>query len=366
MMNVTMSSMKTPTLSTRNLCENELRAVEKRAGFSRLFAAIFAALFLCVLFSCLALLAVPPSGAPPRVVAFVWKEHREYSLPNSMRVYEGTAPQNGAAPLRAWRVDIDWNDKNVEARAALSDAPRGKASASSMARKSGAQVAINGGYFDMSSVPARTFSLVQSDARVLAKNIAVVPRGALRFPVTRSAFGIAPDRTLHIDWIAQLGDSIYAYDEAAPHRIDFVAPPPTQSSPRGARLWKMQQALGAGPTLLKNGAPLDSYENEVFWQSGFPRDEPYTRAAIGFTAKNKIVLFATDGRAATRNIGLTLSELTQTLQSLGCTDAMNLDGGGSETLVVNGRAINHPSDGREREITSILGFSARDFAGKTP
>jgi exopolysaccharide biosynthesis protein len=33
---------------------------------------------------------------------------------------------------------------------------------------------------------------------------------------------------------------------------------------------------------------------------------------------------------------------------------MNLDGGGSETLVLEGRAINHPSDGRERRITSIF------------
>jgi exopolysaccharide biosynthesis protein len=42
------------------------------------------------------------------------------------------------------------------------------------------------------------------------------------------------------------------------------------------------------------------------------------------------------------------------MKKLGCIEAMNLDGGGSETLVLGDQAINHPSDGRERAVTSIL------------
>jgi exopolysaccharide biosynthesis protein len=81
---------------------------------------------------------------------------------------------------------------------------------------------------------------------------------------------------------------------------------------------------------------------------------PYPRAAIGYTRDNHLILFATDGKQPFISMGLTLARLAEEMKKLGCVEAMNLDGGGSETLVLDGRAINHPSDGRERRITSIF------------
>jgi hypothetical protein len=87
---------------------------------------------------------------------FVWIERKtvvpdQASLPDSVRVYEGFSSYEDGAPLRAWYVDIDYNDRSLAARSVLSNDASGKEVASSMAKKVGAFVAVNGGYFDMSS-----------------------------------------------------------------------------------------------------------------------------------------------------------------------------------------------------------------------
>jgi len=60
-----------------------------------------------------------------------------------------------------------------------------------------------------------------------------------------------------------------------------------------------------------------------------------------------------DGRQ-TFSVGMTLNELATYLLKLGCTDAMNLDGGGSATLWYVGKVCNRPSDGRERPVANAL------------
>ena len=61
-----------------------------------------------------------------------------------------------------------------------------------------------------------------------------------------------------------------------------------------------------------------------------------------------------DGRRPGWSRGATLGELRATLRDLGAVDALNLDGGGSSEMVVNGEVVNRPSDGRERRITNAV------------
>ncbi|HEX8235630.1 MAG TPA: phosphodiester glycosidase family protein [Abditibacteriaceae bacterium] len=319
---------------------------------------------LLLLLCAIALLGRMPAMVGRAYTPFVWIERKtvvpdQALLPDSIKVYEGFSSYEDGAPLRAWYVDVDYNDKGLAARSVLSNDVSGKEVASSMAKKVGALVAINGGYFDMSSNPARTFSLVQNDGRVLVPNIAQVTRTGRKYSVTRSAFGIRRDRTSDVAWVAHIPDStgktsLYAYDEPVRNTTTFVANAPSVMSPRGARLWDAVDAIGGGPTLISNGQIIDTYENEVFFGAGFPNALPYPRAAIGYTRDNHLILFATDGKQPFISMGLTLARLAEEMKSLGCVEAMNLDGGGSETLVLEGRAINHPSDGRERRITSIF------------
>lgn len=291
-----------------------------------------------------------------RYTPLVWTERTDFApaLPPSIRVFEGRAAYEDGSPLRAWYVDVDYNDEQLMARPFLSDAPAGKEAASGMARKAGAFVAINGGYFDMTGIPARTFSLVKSGGRTLVPNTLLVTRPGQKYFVTRSALGVRKDRSFDVAWIAHFGEAIYAYPEPTRNTRGIAAPPPAPDYPAGGAVWNAEEAIGGGPTLLHEGRIVNTYENEVFFGSGFEGDRPYARAAAGYTANRHLILFATDGKQALHSIGLTLPHLAEEMQRLGCVEAMNLDGGGSETLVVNGAAINHPSDGRERDITSIL------------
>jgi hypothetical protein len=77
-----------------------------------------------------------------------------------------------------------------------------------------------------------------------------------------------------------------------------------------------------------------------------------TGSAIGWN-KDSFWLVQVDGRQR-RSIGMNLSELSKLLIDLGCTEGMNLDGGGSATLWYNGKVRNRPCDGEEREIANSL------------
>jgi exopolysaccharide biosynthesis protein len=80
----------------------------------------------------------------------------------------------------------------------------------------------------------------------------------------------------------------------------------------------------------------------------------HPRTAIGVTATGKILLVVIDGRRARWSRGATLGELRNILRDLGAVDALNLDGGGSSEMVVDGEIVNRPSDGRERRITNAV------------
>lgn len=81
------------------------------------------------------------------------------------------------------------------------------------------------------------------------------------------------------------------------------------------------------------------------------------RTAIGMIEKGHYVMVVSDGRTS-ESEGLTLYELAQVMQDLGCSEAYNLDGGGSTTMYFNGQVINNPTTtGRsikERSVSDII------------
>jgi Tol biopolymer transport system component len=75
----------------------------------------------------------------------------------------------------------------------------------------------------------------------------------------------------------------------------------------------------------------------------------HPRSGIGITANDVVILVVADGRRAD-SAGLTLFQFGKLFDNLGATDAVNLDGGGSSTMVVKGKIRNQPSDGSERAV----------------
>ena len=115
--------------------------------------------------------------------------------------------------------------------------------------------------------------------------------------------------------------------------------------------WKsVTEAIGGGPRLVKNGAVSVLRDYERF-DSGYNNRHP--RSAIGYTKNQEVVIVAVDGRSSVSK-GLTLDELAGLMVKLGCVDAMNLDGGGSTTLVLGGSVLNRPSDGGLRSVANAL------------
>jgi len=79
------------------------------------------------------------------------------------------------------------------------------------------------------------------------------------------------------------------------------------------------------------------------------------RTAIGLTANNQLIIITVDGRQS-HSVGATLPELVDMFHSCQAHSAINLDGGGSSTLVAKNRGIlNQPSDGTERPVANHLG-----------
>ena len=65
------------------------------------------------------------------------------------------------------------------------------------------------------------------------------------------------------------------------------------------------------------------------------------RTAIGYTGDNNLIMVTVDGREGS-SVGMTLMQLAGFMKSIGCVNAMNLDGGGSTVMYVDGAVVNNP------------------------
>jgi phosphodiester glycosidase len=127
--------------------------------------------------------------------------------------------------------------------------------------------------------------------------------------------------------------------------------------------------LQAGPMLVAGGRPLirDGVDCEGFSAGARQFDSDitigrYPRSALGLS-KHDLIAVVCDGRADDE-AGLTLEELARLMAALGAAEAMNLDGGGSASLVIDGSLINVPREEHGlqlvdgREVATVLELAA--------
>jgi exopolysaccharide biosynthesis protein len=72
------------------------------------------------------------------------------------------------------------------------------------------------------------------------------------------------------------------------------------------------------------------------------------------TANGKILMVVVDGRQPKWSVGVSLPKFAAILRNLGAISALNLDGGGSSTMVVRGEVVNRPSLGHQTLISTAL------------
>ena len=118
----------------------------------------------------------------------------------------------------------------------------------------------------------------------------------------------------------------------------------------------IKAAVGGGPALIRDGKAFTQKTPPISSLGDYSqrsRYERHPRSAVGWSATH-IYLVTVDGRQPGLSVGMKLAELAEYLVSLGCTDAMNLDGGKSAQLWVAGRIMNSPCQGEDTVANSLL------------
>jgi len=109
---------------------------------------------------------------------------------------------------------------------------------------------------------------------------------------------------------------------------------------------QVTHAISGGPTLIKGGQLFVGLKDEKF-KSNWTSAKITRRTACGVTAERKLILATVEGPH-------TLWDLAKFLQQLGCVEAMNLDGGGSTTMVVNGQTVTRNDCTGQRKVAATI------------
>jgi exopolysaccharide biosynthesis protein len=114
-----------------------------------------------------------------------------------------------------------------------------------------------------------------------------------------------------------------------------------ESNKTTIRFSTVEDITNGVPQLIKNGKIEITWEQEKTGKAFVETHHP--RTAVAKLKDGKFLMVTVDGRSKESG-GISLPDLAVFLLELGATDAMNLDGGGSTTMFLDGKVVNKPSD----------------------
>jgi exopolysaccharide biosynthesis protein len=176
------------------------------------------------------------------------------------------------------------------------------------------------------------------------------------------ALGISKNRNADIAWVYTDSSKKFAFASQKPIHffrdsveninLNYVKNK-TRNESLNFQKWKMKTAIGGGPILLQNGEiKITNNEERKFGGKAINNLEP--RTAVGYTKDQKIIILVCEGRSADA-AGLSLVQLAKIFKDLDCVEALNLDGGGSSCMLINGKETNIPSSkGVQRPVPSVF------------
>lgn len=193
-----------------------------------------------------------------------------------------------------------------------------------LANRYGAVAAINGGFWKLNGNPAGILKIAHH-----WHGTPIKPRGAIGW--TNNGETVIIDRVLTTYGLNNCPDK--SLIEVFP-----VSDPPNTT----AEQWKeMEHIVGGTPVLISNGNVIEDYSAEQTIESFLTKRHP--RTAIGIKSNGDWVFVVVDGHFYGFLGGMTIKKLADFMLELGCIEALNLDGGGSSTMVIDGVVINKPS-----------------------
>lgn len=173
---------------------------------------------------------------------------------------------------------------------------------------------------------------------------------------TRGAIGIDRRRRADVAWVFTDSSRIkpYAFEEMpVVAKGEASAPSIYDLNDIEWKWWKMRTAVGGGPVLIHDGRIWITYKEEQLFYGG--EQDRHPRTAMGYTKDGRLIILVIQGRSPGVAEGATLEQEAKILLDLKCHEALNLDGGGSTCLLVNGKRTIQPSDKEgERPVPAVF------------
>ncbi|MBS1627359.1 MAG: phosphodiester glycosidase family protein [Bacteroidetes bacterium] len=268
-------------------------------------------------------------------------------LPQGFHVYYTNDSLDGK-PNIAYYAEADLKNKNLIFTA---DTAKGRRLTPTQYFEKDNQplLVINCTFFEF--VHNSNLNLVIKDSKILSYNHqTIIGKGkdTLTYKhVFSSTLGIDKNRNADVAWTYTDPSSkyVYATQTAIPPIKDSVEKFSYKKikSYNSLTKWKMQTAVGGGPVLLQNGE-VKVTNNEELKFTGKGINDKHPRTCMGYTKDDKLIVMVIEGRNKGKAEGATLTQQAQLLQQLGCVEALNLDGGGSSCMLINGKQTIKPSD----------------------
>lgn len=286
-----------------------------------------------------------------------WKKANEAfdSLPRSIRIFSTTDSLNGR-PFKAWCAEVRIRDKHLDF---TTQTGQGSCYTPSQyyEQEQKPYIVINGGYFSFQT--RQNLNVIIRNGKMVAYNIPALKSlfSDSFYYATRSAFGISKKRQPDVAWLFTDSAKRWPYS----FQNHPIVAKGSKSDPSFADLhtieqwnwWKMQTAIGGGPVLVQEGAVFITNKEEQLY--AFERNDRHPRTAIGYTSNHRLIILVIQGRSPGVAEGATLDETARILVDLGCEEAMNLDGGGSSCMLINGKETIQPSDKEgQRPVASVF------------
>jgi len=281
-------------------------------------------------------------------------------LPQSIHVFKSNDSLDGK-PSIAFYVDINLKDKSLQFDTDTTYKRR-LTPAGFYQKNNMPYLVVNGTFFSFQT---------QQNLNAMIKNGKLVAYNTLSMPLrgkdtgnyykfTRSAIGISKNRTADVAWLFTDSTKRFATafeDMPVSWKSQNLENSETEFIDHSKGVhhkWKMKTAIGGGPTLLHNGEINITNDLERMF-SGKGKFDLHPRTAMGYSKDNHLIVLVVEGRNNRVAEGASLLHLANIFMSLGCVEALNLDGGGSSCLLINGIETIKPSDKEgERPVPGVF------------
>lgn len=302
------------------------------------------------LYSCLLMVVMFAFSVPllAQVPNLKWQEvtSKFGPLPNSIKVFESENTYQDSA-FKGFYVEIDTKDKNLHLDTDTTLFRR-LTPQEFFTRLNQPLIVVNSSFFEFKR--NTNVNVVVKNGLPVSYNIHDIPGKGKDTLTYTHVLGAA----LGMDKKGRM-DIAYTFTDSTNTNVMYQQLPMSAFKDSNAKLlstdphlsemsvWKLKWANGGGPVLMRSGR-IQISNNEERKFAGKAINDYHPRTAMGYTMEGKLIIMAIQGRMKGIAVGATLNQMANFFEQLDCYEAINLDGGGSSCLLVNGKETIKPSD----------------------